>query len=80
MADEGAWEVTDVALTAEAAKFGRRAHYRFHVRGINHLTDGEPFSWSVPGLENPRYDLSSIKVPELPAGVFAAVANTKGRD
>lgn len=80
MTDEGTWEVTDVALTAEAAKFGRRAHYRFHVRGINHLAGGALFSWSVPSLDNPRYDLSSVKVLELPSGVLVAVASAQGRD
>lgn len=44
--------------------------YRYRVTGENHYsTPPEPFSWSVPNVDNPRYNLSLVttSLPELSA-------------
>lgn len=61
------WEVTAVTLTKEAQLFGARAFYRYHVTGVNHYLGGASFSWCLPSLQDPRYDLSRVTAPRLPA-------------
>lgn len=49
------WKVTAVSRTGDA-------WYRFRVEGYN-LETGVVFSWSVPSLDDDRYDLSDVEVP-----------------
>lgn len=51
------WIVSEVIPTSDALSYGRNAYYTLHVRGLN-LSTGEPFSWSVRGVADPRYDLT----------------------
>lgn len=60
------WVVTSIKLTDLAQRFGKRAHYKYHVEGINEMDGGKSFSWTVPDVSNPDYDLSRVIVPDLP--------------
>ena len=51
------WIVSEVFPTSDALQFGRSTFYALHVRGKN-LSTGEPFSWSVRDVADPRYDLT----------------------
>jgi hypothetical protein len=47
------WEILTVK------DHGPRQHYRYSVTGVNHhRAPPERFSWSVPNLDDPQYDLS----------------------
>lgn len=65
--DCGLWHVEDVSLTGEAKKFGRRAHYKFWVRGMNFLAvNPEPFFWSIRAFDDygdiPRWCLVNATI------------------
>jgi hypothetical protein len=68
----GAWEVKEIQLTEEARRFGKSAPYWYHILGLNHMQGGRSFSWTVPNVDGPEYDLSAVVVPDLPAREEAA--------
>lgn len=62
------WQVQRVTWTPEGLKHGPHVPYPFRVEGVylpacGHRI-GETFSWVVPDIDSPQYDLSAIEFAE----------------
>lgn len=75
------WTVTKVSLTRYALNPdgtpNLHCHYPFHVQGTNELSDGRAFSWTVPSLQDARYDLSAADMTPEVRAVIAAHARVQ---